>query len=291
MKKRAERVREVTGEAGERLLQLEELRVRHGFPKETARRASGWSHSKVTTDRAQLVAYLRAELGEAASTVATAKQGEWPRNRELFDLFAIKFHEFRFDWSMGRRIDQVVNKQTGAKENRTREWVSYKHYPTVGGHALTLADMALIPLSLVDGYDDLRLLEIARRSVDAKVATCLRRMEATGIGYKGLEGVSWLHLTDPLQLPKAVQVMLMATARALFLLFDAVGELFGHDETLTRFLSHGKPDRIPALMTSGRMDFIRPDIVLATHPETGAWLPVATELESAPAGHGMTHAT
>jgi len=291
MKNRTERVRVVHGEAGDRLRQLEELRVRHGFPKETARRVSIWSRSKVQTDRLQLVADLRAELGTVADTVAPQKDGEWPRNRELLDLFAIKLNDFGFSWSVGGRTDKVKNKRTGAEESQTRQWITFSNYPAIGGQALTLADMALVSLPLIDGYADLRVLEIARRGVEGEVVDCLRRMEATGIGYKGLSGVSWLHLTDPLKLPTTVKVMLMATARALFLLFDAVGELFGKDEVLTRLLTHGRPDRIPALMTPGRMDFIRPDIVLATHPETKAWLPVATELESAPAGHGMTHAT
>ena len=52
-----------------------------------------------------------------------------------------------------------------------------------------------------------------------------RRMDATGIGFAGIEGVWWLPAAEPFALPKQLLHELAAIGAALFALFDAVTEL------------------------------------------------------------------
>ena len=113
-------------------------------------------------------------------------------------------------------------------------------------------------------------------------------MEATGIAYKGLDGVTWRPGATPLELPRTLADDLQLLARAIFALYDAVAERYGNDPELTALLLHKVPERIPRIADRAPVSFIRPDCVVSNRD--GRYRAVVTELESAPAGHGMTHA-
>ncbi len=120
-------------------------------------------------------------------------------------------------------------------------------------------------------------------------------MNATGIGYGGIKGVSWLCATAPLVLPTYVEHQIQILGRTIFQMFDYLAQEYGKDLGLTRLLNHKVPTTIPRIVEfgkqgeRGRVEIIRPDIVLIKD-QTGKLVPVVTEIESAPAGFGMGHA-
>ena len=119
------------------------------------------------------------------------------------------------------------------------------------------------------------------------------RLRATGIGFAGIDGAWWLPATAPFPLPVAVQRELQAIADALFTLFDLVTSLYGTpagDEIgLNALLNHKVPPTIVRLLTSGRVEGLRPDFQLV-HTVDGQYQLVATELEICPSAHGFAHA-
>ncbi|MEZ4866416.1 MAG: hypothetical protein R3C14_34175 [Caldilineaceae bacterium] len=130
-------------------------------------------------------------------------------------------------------------------------------------------------------------------------ATIRERMKATGIGFAGIEGAWWLPATEPFVLPTQVERDLHAIAAAIFLLFDVVTELYGTTAGaaagLNALLEHKVPSHLLGLVSSGRVEGVRPDFQLvvehhATDPRARRYRLMATELEICPSAHGFAHA-
>src|SRR5262245_66145069 len=82
-----------------------------------------------------------------------------------------------------------------------------------------------------------------------------QRMNATGIGLAGIEGVWWLPAARPFALSRQLALDLAAFGRAIFVLFDAVMDLYGTPAGdacgLNRLLEHKVPREVPRLMGAG----------------------------------------
>jgi hypothetical protein len=113
-------------------------------------------------------------------------------------------------------------------------------------------------------------------------------MEATGIGYAGVEGCWWLPACAPFVLPAALKQELKTIAEAVFALFDAVLSLYGRDPALTALLDYKVPPALRHRLGAGRVGMVRPDFQLV--PTAEGLRPVATELEICPSAHGFAHA-
>lgn len=123
-----------------------------------------------------------------------------------------------------------------------------------------------------------------------------QRMNATGIGFAGIDGAWWLPAVEPFPLPAYVADDLAQIGRAIFLLFDTVTGMYGTPAGaacgLTQLLQHKAPPHIPLLMGGGRVEGVRPDFQLQLRAtDTGQrYQLVATELEICPSAHGFAHA-
>ena len=157
--------------------------------------------------------------------------------------------------------------------------------PTLNNVSLTLADLLLVPPELVDGYDIWSLAQ-THQSVDS--GTLVKRVEATGVGFGGMEGVSWLPALSPEPLPAALRDRLQRLGQAIFLFYDALAELHDEEEEVRGLLGHKRPDSIPAL-TTGRLDYARLDVVIVREADGELGLRV-TEVESAPGVNGTVAA-
>ena len=108
-------------------------------------------------------------------------------------------------------------------------------------------------------------------------------MNATGIGYAGIQGVWWLPAMQPFALPIAAHAELHQIAEAVFMLFDAVTELYEADASLRDLLNYKVPAHIPRLTSKQRVLSVRPDFQLRIErPDHFSF--VATELEICPIG-------
>lgn len=119
------------------------------------------------------------------------------------------------------------------------------------------------------------------------------RLDATGIGYAGIDGAWWLPANQPFRLSHIARARLQQAAGAIFALFDAVAALYGSDAGaaggLDALLEHKTP---PALRLWSRAPVlgVRPDFQIVGAPGTGGELFVATELEICPSAQGFAHA-
>lgn len=116
-----------------------------------------------------------------------------------------------------------------------------------------------------------------------------RRMNATGIGYAGLEGAWWLIAAQPFRLPAAARIELANIGRAIFALFDAVADAYAADDDARSLLNAKIPADIPRAISAQRVRSVRPDFQLRFDP-AGAPYFIATELEICPSAHGAAHA-
>lgn len=118
-------------------------------------------------------------------------------------------------------------------------------------------------------------------------------MNATGIGYAGIDGAWWRPATEPFVLPAQVERQLQQIGHAIFLFFDTMMRLYGTDEGaacgLNRLLASKVPPHIPRLVGAGRVEAVRPDFQLCLRDD-GAYQLVATELEICPSAQGFAHA-
>jgi hypothetical protein len=121
-----------------------------------------------------------------------------------------------------------------------------------------------------------------------KVAHVLRRMNATGIGYAGIDGVWWLPATTPFEVPIAAREELHRIAEAMFALFDVVSARHEHDEPLRTLLTHKVPPHIAQYVSPQRVFSVRPDFQLLQRPDRYSF--IATELEICPSAQGYAHA-
>lgn len=125
-----------------------------------------------------------------------------------------------------------------------------------------------------------------------------QRMNATGIGLAGIDGVWWLPATEPFALPAQAAHDLVEIGQAIFALFDAVTSLYGTSAGaaggLDDLLSYKVPPNISRLISQGRVESVRPDfqLILQTSPasKTCEVSFVATELEICPSTHGYAQA-
>lgn len=128
-------------------------------------------------------------------------------------------------------------------------------------------------------------------SPDHPGAELRRRLDATGIGFAGLDGVWWRPAVAPFPLPGYLVDELAVAGAAIFALFDVLSEL--HDapagEDARALLDERVPPRIPRLTARDPVLMVRPDFQLAAG-EDGRYRLVATELESCPAAQGYAHA-
>lgn len=115
-----------------------------------------------------------------------------------------------------------------------------------------------------------------------------RQMEATGIGYAGIEGCWWLPACEPFALPASLKQELETIAEAVFVLLDTVLALYGRSAELTALLNHKVPADLRHCLSSGRVALLRPDFQLV--PTADGLRPVATELEICPSAQGFVHA-
>ena len=115
-----------------------------------------------------------------------------------------------------------------------------------------------------------------------------RQMEATGIGYAGIEGCWWLPACEPFALPVSLKQDLEAIAEAVFVLLDTVLALYGRSAELTALLNHKVPADLRHSLSPGRVALLRPDLQLV--PTADGLRPVATELEICPSAQGFVHA-
>ena len=118
-----------------------------------------------------------------------------------------------------------------------------------------------------------------------------QRLNVTGIGYAGLDGVWWRPALAPFSLPLSVRTELAEAGQALFALFDAVADLVqdGASERLQHLLTYKVPASLQRLVGSERVLAVRPDFQLCPTAE-GGYRPVATELEICPSAQGFAHA-
>jgi hypothetical protein len=125
------------------------------------------------------------------------------------------------------------------------------------------------------------------------------RMNATGIGLAGLEGVWWLPASQPFVLPHESRKRLQRISWAVFALLDVVREMYGTDEGevcgLNRLLNHKVPLHLRRLASKQPVLAVRPDFQIVQfspwprRPQEGYKF-VATELEICPSAQGFAHA-
>ncbi|OGY78746.1 MAG: hypothetical protein A3B74_03060 [Candidatus Kerfeldbacteria bacterium RIFCSPHIGHO2_02_FULL_42_14] len=255
-----------TDDTDKRLLQLAELRKKHGFQGQ--RSAGQWSKG--------VLAQQSGSMEELP-----AQQTQWPKNALLYNLLSQKFGFLGFNWEAKEKV----------WKGSTRRFVDFVGYPMVAGYHPSLTELAFMPIELVDNFEEAQGMT-AIRAMEGLTAVGFEnkraRMDATGIGYKGMSGVSWIPALEPIVLPTELRQQLQRLADAVLLLNDAVTACYTSDSALQDLLTRNVPSRIPQIMAPGTVDVIRPDIVIVR--EKDGFRPVVTELESAPAGMGMLHA-
>lgn len=290
----------------DRIKDLAELRRKHGFrpPVEARPRVGDWSRrvlageDEIKVDdgngegRWVSLKDLVAGFGVTQQDVNDRARAEnWPfvpRNALVLEAARRRLDCLGFGWEP---VEKVVRNGT------TRHFVRFTNFPTVGGLQIALVELLLIPFEVLDGAERVVAIRhlVERQGQPANFGPKRNRMERVGVGYKGLSGVgdrgmvSWLPGIEPFHLPSSFERQLQDLAEATFLLNDAVGALYGNDPEVTALLTHKVPDRIRRIVSPGRVDIVRPDIVIVRDPD-GTLRPVVTEFESAPGGHGMTHA-
>ncbi len=247
-----------------------ERRVRHGFRHEGNVKGSAkeWSSALLTS-----------HTREGDFICVPLQQKEWPKNQPIYVFLEKRLAQIGF---------RVVIEAKNCRNGKFIQVVRFENWPMVGGKALTLADLCTIEPREIDDYDRL----VARHEHVGELVNFSNQralMNQTGVGYKGFVGVSWRASVEPVVLPEHIGTQIDALARAIFLLHDAVRELYPTSERLQALLTHKKPDRILPIMMADSVDVVRPDIVIVRDLD-GTFRPVVTELESAPAGQGMAHA-
>ena len=125
-------------------------------------------------------------------------------------------------------------------------------------------------------------------------------MNATGIGYAGIDGVWWQPAIAPIEMPRTAKTQLDEIATAIFALFDVVSTLYdtpaGDACGLTALLRHKVPEQFWRFAGRAPVLAVRPDFQLSpleTSKATGiaaGYRLIATELEICPSAQGYAHA-
>jgi hypothetical protein len=125
------------------------------------------------------------------------------------------------------------------------------------------------------------------------------RIDETGIGLAGIDGLWWLPACGPFVLPRQVASHLADIGAALFAFYDVVAALYGtaagEAGGLNRLLRYKVPPALHRSAGHGRVLALRPDFQLvpvAPGSANGpaAYRPAVTELEMCPSAHGFAHA-
>lgn len=272
---------------------LAELREKHGFNPATQTTRT-WSKGALTGEEksGNSVKLFCQELG-----LIPPPEGTWPRNIHILNYLVKKLEPVGFGWfertaeaaNETNKKRKKLSNRTGDREGRV---IGYANWPTIGGIQPTMADLLITPVELLDQYQGREETAnlLAQNGKPANLQLQLEKMNATGIGYKGLSGVSWLPGTETFKLPKTLEQQLVQIGSAVFLFCDVINDLYSlQDSSLVQLLTHKTPSRIPTLAARGSVDLIRPDIMISSNRD-GSYKLVITELESCPAGHGMAHA-
>lgn len=264
---------------------VNEVRAQHGFaPRDgdTSRLigAKNWSKR------------LLSESG--GDLLPPQDMDNWPKNRPLYDALEQKFKtnnpntSLRFDervWT--DMVPSKDEKKKGQMESIERRCVDMINLPTITGETVTLADMFLIPLEYFDDYE--RYIASGLAGEPTQPQYDIEKMNATGVGYKGFDGVSWVPALESFTLPMSFHHQLQDLAEGIFVLYDAVQTLWhAGDPQVVRMLTYKVPSHIPKHVPFQQVSLVRPDIVLVR--DGGSFRPVLTELESCPAGEGMFYA-
>ncbi len=113
-------------------------------------------------------------------------------------------------------------------------------------------------------------------------------VEATGIGYGGLTGVTWNMAGKgerSVPIPKYVFDHLCEVMRAVAA-YNKTLQHMAQEESVAALLGHKRPEKVKPVYSSGSMRLFRPDIVLYEGADGGLNFKI-TECESAPGGLGM----
>ncbi len=113
-------------------------------------------------------------------------------------------------------------------------------------------------------------------------------MDATGIGYAGIDGVWWRPGVAPFTLGTDVAETLHRFGAAVFALFDVLADLCATNEEVRRLLHYAIPSRFTAAPDDRPVLLVRPDFQLV--PAGDSYQLAATELEICPAAQGFAHA-
>jgi hypothetical protein len=125
------------------------------------------------------------------------------------------------------------------------------------------------------------------------------RIDETGIGLAGIDGLWWLPACEPFVLPRQVASDLVAIGAAVFTFFDVVAALYGTAAGdaggLNQLLRYKAPAALRLLAGPGRVLALRPDFQLipaesGRHNGSTAYRLAITELEMCPSAHGFAHA-
>jgi hypothetical protein len=120
-----------------------------------------------------------------------------------------------------------------------------------------------------------------------------RRLDNTGIGFAGVDGVWWRPACEPFELSKQVAQQLEAIGPALFSFFDVVVDSYrrGSSRRLMELLEFKVPKHIPRFVAGGRVESLRPDFQLCpVDGDDSSYQLMVTELEICPSAHGFAHA-
>ena len=114
------------------------------------------------------------------------------------------------------------------------------------------------------------------------------RMDATGIGFAGLDGTWWRPATTAVRWPASAAARLREIGAAVFTLLDVVQDLYPVDARLAALLNDRVPAELRAFTLAAPVLGLRPDFQIIERD--GALDFVATELEISPSAHGFAHA-
>lgn len=120
-----------------------------------------------------------------------------------------------------------------------------------------------------------------------------RRLNDSGIGFAGIDGVWWRPAAEPFALPIALAQELNEIGGALFYFFDIVSALYQQEAGagLRRLLAEKAPSRVRHWLEAGRVESVRPDFQLCpTGDPRAPYRLVVTELEICPSAHGFAQA-
>lgn len=119
------------------------------------------------------------------------------------------------------------------------------------------------------------------------------QVDATGVGYAGLKGVTWNMLGKgqrEIPLPGYVYDRFVEFAGALGVYLRTIHRLHNEDPALSDLFDHKRPeDRVKAMVGKRPTRFFRPDVVI-TQGADGELSFKVTEIESAPGGLGLFEA-